>query len=85
MESSSPLMQIFDMALLHCSSPYSISVRINSKLEEEVWDLTGVYGPQPEIEKNELPIGASKNPKCDASGMGDPGRLQYDKESKGEK
>ena len=36
----------FDMALLHCSSPYSISVRISSKLEDEVWDLTGVYGPQ---------------------------------------
>jgi hypothetical protein len=41
----------FDMSLLHCSSPYSISVRITSKLEDEVWDLTGVYGPQQENEK----------------------------------
>jgi hypothetical protein len=35
----------FDMSLLHCSSPYSILVRFTSKLEDEVWDLTGVYGP----------------------------------------
>jgi hypothetical protein len=51
---------LFDMDLIPCTSTYSISVRISSRVEEEVWDLTGVYGPQPEIEKkNELPVGAS--------------------------
>jgi hypothetical protein len=39
------------MSLLQYSSTYSISVRITSKLEDEVWDLTGVYGPQLENEK----------------------------------
>jgi exonuclease III len=41
----------FDMVLLPCSSAYSLSVRINSRLVDEVWDLMGVYGPQPDNEK----------------------------------
>jgi hypothetical protein len=41
----------FDMVLLPCSSAYSLSVRINSRLVDEVWDLTGVYGPQLDNEK----------------------------------
>ena len=41
----------FDMTLLPSSAAYSLSVRISSRLEDEVWDLTGVYGPQLENEK----------------------------------
>ena len=42
---------LFEMDLIPCASTYSISVRISSRVEDEVWDLTGVYGPQPETEK----------------------------------
>jgi hypothetical protein len=38
----------FDLVFLPCSSAYSLSVWINSRLVDEVWDLTGVYGPQPD-------------------------------------
>lgn len=41
----------FDIDIIPCASTYSISVRISSKLEDEIWDLTGVYGPQPENDK----------------------------------
>jgi exonuclease III len=41
----------FDMVLLPCSSAYSLSVRINSRLVDEVWDLMGVYLPQLDNEK----------------------------------
>jgi hypothetical protein len=46
----------FDMTLLPSSAAYSLSVRISSRLEDEVWDLTGVYGPQLENEKNDIPL-----------------------------
>jgi exonuclease III len=42
---------LFDMDFIPCASTYSISVRISSRVEDKVWDLTGVYGPQPEIDK----------------------------------
>jgi exonuclease III len=41
----------FDMVIIPCASVYSISVRIRSRLVDEVWDLTGVYGPQHDNEK----------------------------------
>jgi hypothetical protein len=42
---------LFEMDLIPCAATYSISVRISSRVEDKVWDLTGVYGPQPETEK----------------------------------
>jgi exonuclease III len=41
----------FDLVLLPCSSAYSLSVRISSRLVDEVWDLTGVYGPNRTMKK----------------------------------
>jgi exonuclease III len=39
------------MVIIPCASVYSISVRIRSRLVDEVWDLMGVYGPQHDNEK----------------------------------
>ena len=44
-------MQIFDIIAIPYPSVYSLSVRICSRLRDVVWDLTGVYGLQPENEK----------------------------------
>jgi exonuclease III len=41
----------FDIAPITYTSIYSISVRVSSRLEDVVWDLTVVYGPQQENEK----------------------------------
>ena len=46
----------FDIAPITYTSIYSISVRVSSRLEDVVWDLTTVYGPQQENEKNNLSI-----------------------------
>jgi hypothetical protein len=41
----------FDIIAIPYPSVYSLSVSISSCLSDVVWDLTGVYGPQPESEK----------------------------------
>jgi exonuclease III len=41
----------FEMVTIPYPSVYSLSVRVCSRLSDVAWDLTGVYGPQPENEK----------------------------------
>jgi exonuclease III len=41
----------FDIAPITYTSIYSISARVSFRLEDMVWDLTTVYGPQQENEK----------------------------------
>jgi hypothetical protein len=45
----------FDIITISYPSVYSLSFRVGSRLNDVSWDLTGVYGPQPENEKNEFP------------------------------
>jgi hypothetical protein len=42
---------LFDMTNITYTSTFSISVRIKSRLEDQEWDITGVYGPQNDNEK----------------------------------
>jgi hypothetical protein len=41
----------FEMVTIPYPSVYALSVRVCSRLSDVAWDLTGVYGPQPENEK----------------------------------
>ena len=41
----------FDISPVTYASTYSLSVRVSYRLEDVVWDLTAIYGPQKENEK----------------------------------